>query len=139
MLTEIVNNGNYYTLEPTDEEITLGNNSNQPAPKEPDGTDQNPYVLETLPKTITFTSNTSSKMYYIFTAEKSGTFTITWPSADSWGNIFELDQNGANTGNDASAYLTQTITLEVTEGYTYKFSLGTWNNSGEITVTLTID
>ena len=139
VLTEIVNNGNYYTLEPTDEEITLENTGNQTAPQEPDGTEKNPYVLETLPESITFKSNTTSKVYYVFTAEKSGTFTITWPSADSWGNIFELDENGANTGNDASAYLTRTITLEVTEGCTYKFSLGTWNKSGEITVTLSID
>lgn len=139
VLTEIVNNGNHYTLEPTDEEITLENNGTKPAPTEPDGTEQNPYVLDTLPESITFTSNTTSKVFYVFTAEKSGTFTITWPSADSWGNVFELDENGNNTGNDTSAYLTETITLEITEGYTYKFSLGTWNKSGKITVTLSID
>ena len=139
VLTEIVNNGNTYTLEPTDEEITLENNGTNPTPREPDGTEQNPYVLDTLPESITFTSNTTSKVFYVFTAEKSGTFTITWPSADSWGNVFELDENGNNTGNDTSAYLTETITLEITEGYTYKFSLGTWNKSGKITVTLSID
>ncbi len=138
-MSAIYNNGTYYTLVPTDEDIIIEDGKNQTPDVEPDGTEKNPYILESLPESITLYSNTSSKVFYKFTAEKTGTFTITWPSADSWGNIFELNDRGENTGINASAYLTETISLEVTEGMTYRFSIGTWNTPGNITITLSID
>ena len=138
VMTSIYNNGNYYTLVPTDEEIIIEDGKNEENVKEPDGTVQYPFVLETLPETITFNSNTTSKVYYIFTAEKSGTFTITWQRADSWSDIYELDADGNNTANNTSKYSTKTISLEVKEGVTYRFSLGTWSVSGETTVSLDI-
>ncbi len=102
------------------------------------GTEDDPYVLSILPESITFNSDTFNKVFYIFTATQTGTITFTWPTADSWGDIFELNENGENTGNDTSACETETFSFEITEGTSYRFSLGTWAVAGEVTIIITV-
>lgn len=102
------------------------------------GTELNPIVLDTLPDSITFVSDTENKIYYVFTATKTGTVTFTWPTADSWVDYFELDANGNNTQNSDSAYLTSGFSFAITAGTTYRFSICTWNEPGEVTVTITV-
>lgn len=101
------------------------------------GTEEDPYILDTLPESISFNSDTINKVYYIFTAAQTGHITFTWPTADSWVDIFELDANGATTQNSGSIYQTTSFSFNITEGTTYRFSLGTWYEPGDVTVTIT--
>ena len=101
------------------------------------GTEEDPYVLDTLPESISFNSDTINKVYYIFTAAQTGHITFTWPTADSWVDIFELDENGDLTQNSGSIYETTSFSFNITEGTTYRFSLGTWMISGDVTITIT--
>ncbi len=130
-LTAIKNNGTYYTLTPTDEEIVI----NKPSDAE-QGTDSNPFVLEEGTESVTITSDATEKTYYKFTATESGTVTFTWPTADSWVDIYELDEAGNNTANSSSAYLTSTFSFEVEAGKTYRVGLCTWSTKGEVTITV---
>ncbi|MBO5305087.1 MAG: hypothetical protein J6A99_05385, partial [Clostridia bacterium] len=93
------------------------------------GTEANPYVVDDMPASITFESDTINKVYYIFTASQTGAITFTWPNADSWYGITELDANGDNTSNSTSGYLTVSFTFDVTEGTKYRVELGTWNDA----------
>ena len=54
-LTAILNNGTYFTLTPTDEQIDVGGKD------EPEGSLSNPIVLGELPETVTFTSDTENR------------------------------------------------------------------------------
>jgi hypothetical protein len=128
-LTAIKNNGTYFTLTPTDEEIVI----NKGESKE-DGTQAGPYILEGTPSSITITSDTNTKTYYKFTATTSGTVTFTWPIADSWVDFYELNASGENTANNSSAYNTTSFSFEIEAGKTYRFGLGTFNKKGEFTI-----
>ena len=102
-----------------------------------DGTEANPYVVDDMPASITFVSDTINKVYYIFTASQTGAITFTWPNADSWYGITELDANGDNTANTTSGYETSSFSFNVTEGTKYRVELGTWAIAGEVTITVT--
>jgi hypothetical protein len=133
VMTAIRNNGTDFTLTPTDEEIIIDKGNDEPV-----GSLYNPIVLETLPETLTVVSDTTEKTYYSFTATESGTLTFTWPSADSWVDIYELDASGNNTQNNSSTYLTSSFHFEIEEGKTYRFGLGTANKKGEFVITLAV-
>ena len=102
------------------------------------GTEVDPYIMDSFPDSVTFESDTSNQVYYIFTAQQTGNVTFTWSSADSWYAITELNEDGTNTPNDTSGYLTSSFTFAITEGTSYKVQLGTWDNAGETTVTITL-
>lgn len=124
-----------YTLVPADPSVDV------PVIEEPVyelGSELNPILLDTLPSSLIFTSDTETKTYYKFTAVESCILTFTWQSADSWVDIFELDRYGYTTSNSSQAHSTSTFSFEITEGVTYRFSLGTWETAGECTVTLTL-
>ena len=124
-----------YTINITAVEQSGGGDEGGEGEETVGGTEAEPMVLDTLPESITFNSNTSDKVYYLFTATESGTLTFTWPTADSWYDIFEMD--GTNTtGNSTSGYSTESFSFEIEAGKTYRFSLGTWMTPGEVTVTI---
>ena len=124
-----------YTINITAVEQSGGGNEGGEGEETVGGTEAEPMVLDTLPESITFNSNTNDKMYYLFTATESGTLTFTWPTADSWYDIFEMD--GTNTtGNSTSGYSTESFSFEIEAGKTYRFSLGTWMTPGEVTITI---
>ena len=122
--------------EPGDYTLTLTYTAPEVNDNEGLGTEENPYVIDGMIGDVTFVSDTINKVYYIFTADKTGTVTFTWPTADSWYGIFELDANGNNVGNDASGYMTTSFSFDVVEGTKYAVNFGTWHNSGEVTVTV---
>ena len=101
------------------------------------GTESDPYVRNEFPGSVTFESNTYDKVYYVFTAQESGTVNFTWPTADSWFGITELDANGDNTSNSTSGFEKTTHSFVVTEGTQYSVYFGTWNVAGEVTITIT--
>ena len=131
-LTAIRNNGTDFTLTPTDEEIEINKGNNAP-----EGTEPNPHVIDGDVVSIVITSDTNVKTYYKFTATTSGTVTLTWPTADSWVDIYELDSSGNNTANSSSTYLTTTFSFEIEAGKTYRLGLGTANKKGEFTILVT--
>ena len=131
-LTSIRNNGTDFTLTPTDEEIEINKGNNAP-----EGTEPNPHVIDGDVVSIVITSDTNVKTYYKFTATTSGTVTLTWPTADSWVDIYELDAYGNNTANSSSTYLTTTFSFEIEAGKTYRLGLGTANKKGEFTILVT--
>ncbi len=101
------------------------------------GTESDPYNLKELPSEITFYSDTVNKVYYTFVATESGKITFTYPTADSWCDIFEMD--GTNTtANSTSSSMSETMTFDIEAGKTYRFSLGTWANEGDVTVTIAV-
>ena len=136
-MTEIYNNGTHYTLTPTDEEIKIETGSG-PSTDEPLGSKQNPISIDAIPTSVTFTSDTVNLVYYSFIAAENGTVTITWPSVDSWVNYFEIDSNGQSTANSGGASKTSDVSFEITAGNSYVFGVGTWEKSGEVTLTITL-
>ncbi len=113
-----------------------GNNNGGSAA--PSGTETNPIILGSFPNSITLNSDTEKFIYYKITAQKSGTVTFTWPTADSWYTITELNADGSNTRNSISGYMTESFSFDVTEGTQYVVSLGSWSNPGSVTITITI-
>ena len=107
-----------------------------PASGEPDGSSDYPFVLDTLPESVTFESDTFTYVYYVFTADADCSVTFTWATADSYFIYFELDENGNTTENSASGYLKLSHTILVEAGKSYKVGLCTWNEAGETTVTI---
>lgn len=103
-----------------------------------DGSEGDPYVIESLPTDITINSDTENKTYYVFTATESGTVVITYPAGntDSWVDIFKWvnGQADGSDGNSASVYMTNSLSLEVEAGAMYRIGLGTWTNAGEVTI-----
>ena len=107
-----------------------------PASGEPDGSSDYPFVLDTLPESVTFESDTYTYVYYVFTADADCSVTFTWATADSYFIYFELDENGNTTENSASGYLKLSHTILVEAGKSYKVGLCTWNEAGETTITI---
>lgn len=104
----------------------------------PSGTETNPIILGSFPKSITVNSDTEKFIYYKITAQQSGTVIFTWPTADSWYAITELNADGSNTSNSTSGYLTDSFSFEVKAGTQYAISLGSWETPGNVTITITI-
>jgi hypothetical protein len=104
----------------------------------PSGTETNPIILGSFPSSITFNSDAEKFIYYKITAQESGMLTLSWPTADSWYNITELNPDGTNTRNNASGYSTQTVTFEVKAGTQYLLCLGSWSTVGSLTVAISI-
>lgn len=102
------------------------------------GSETNPIRLGSFPESITFKSDAESFTYYVITAQKTGKITITWPTADSWYLITELNADGTNTSNSTSGYNTQSFSFDVVAGKKYALSIGTWSTTGEVTVTMTL-
>ena len=105
---------------------------------EPDGSEQNPYIWETLPESVTLDyAVVSGKVYYIFTATADGSVTFTWPvEGDSWYDYFELDANGNLTNNNGSGFMATSHSFVVEAGKSYRVSLGSWAESGSHTITI---
>lgn len=103
--------------------------------EEADGSESNPYVWETLPESITINSDTINMVYYLFTATQAGNITITWPTADSWANWFEMDGTNTTATNGTSNEQT-TMVVPVEAGKTYRIGLGTYYVAGEVTLTV---
>ena len=109
-----------------------------PASGEPDGSEQYPYVLETLPESVVVDYDViTGKVYYIFTATADGSVTFTWPvEYDSWYDYFELDENGNLTSNNGSGFMATSHTFVVEAGKSYRVSLGSWSEAGSHTITI---
>ncbi len=109
-----------------------------PATGEPDGSEQYPFVWETLPESVTLDYTVvSGKVYYIFTATADGSVTFTWPvEGDSWYDYFELDANGNLTNNNGSGFMATSHSFVVEAGKSYRVSLGSWAESGSHTITI---
>ena len=107
-----------------------------PATGEPDGSEENPFVWETLPESVTFVSDNANMVYYVFTATADGSVTFTWAvEGNDWFNYFEL-VDGMTTANNASGYAQTSHTFVIETGKTYRVGLGTWNEGGETVVTI---
>ena len=107
-----------------------------PVTGEPDGSEQFPFVWETLPESVTFVSDNSNKVYYVFTATADGSVTFTWAvEGNDWFDYFEL-VNGATTANNGSGFAKTSHTFVVEAGKTYRVGLGTWDEGGETVVNI---
>ena len=108
-----------------------------PNPSEPDGSDGNPYVLDSVPTDITLNITTDNKVYYLYTADASGYIYITLSAEnDSWCDIY-LFADGNVDGSDSDSSLKETVVkFAVTAGNTYRIGLGVWDTKGEVTFSL---
>ena len=107
-----------------------------PATGEPDGSEQFPYIWETIPESVTFESDNINMVYYVFTATADGSVTFTWAvEGNDWFNYFEL-VDGATTENNGSGFAKTSHTFVVEAGKTYRVGLGTWNEGGETVVSI---
>ena len=101
-----------------------------------DGSESNPYTLETLGE-INFNSDTINKVYYLYTATESGTLTITYSTADSWADCYEkVGEDQYDGANSQSSEEEQVASFTVEAGKTYRIGIGTWAVEGETTVTV---
>ena len=109
-----------------------------PVTGEPNGSEEFPYIWDTIPESVTLDyAVVSGKVYYIFTATADGTITFTWPvEGDSWYDIFELDANGNTTSNNASGFMKNSHSFMVEAGKSYRVSLGSWAESGSHTIAI---
>ncbi len=105
---------------------------------EPDGSEENPYVWETIPESVTLDYTVvSGKVYYIFTATADGAVTFTWPvEGDSWFDYFELDENGNLVNNSGSGFMATSHSIVVEAGKSYRVSIGSWAEAGSHTITI---
>ena len=105
---------------------------------EPDGSEENPYVWETIPESVTLDyAVVSGKVYYIFTATADGAVTFTWPvEGDSWFDYFELDENGNLVNNSGSGFMATSHSIVVEAGKSYRVSIGSWAEAGSHTITI---
>ena len=126
----------YYTSEAKD--CNLNISFEAPATGEPDGSEQFPYIWDTIPESVVLDYDVvSGKVYYIFTATANGSITFTWPvEGDSWFGIDELDANGNNTSNGASGFMKDSHSFVVEAGKSYRVSLGSWSEFGSHTITI---
>ena len=108
-----------------------------PATGEANGSEEFPYIWDTLPESVTFESDNMNMVYYIFTATADGSVTFTWAvEGNDWFNIYELDANGYTTANSTSGFAKTSHSFVVEAGKTYRVGLGTWDEGGETTVAI---
>ena len=104
---------------------------------DPDGSEDYPYTIDSLPADIKFYSDTNVKVYYLYTAPANGFITITLSvENDSWIDIYPyLDGYVDGLSSQDSNYET-TATFFVKAGTTYRIGLGTYYIAGETTFSL---
>ncbi len=107
---------------------------------EPDGSADNPYILESIPYEFTFVSDIVNKVYFNFTATESGYIKVIYPTDDSWADLYPYDDNGNIDGaNSTSGSLETEFSSWVEAGKTYRLGIGTYNIKGEVTVQITFE
>ena len=105
---------------------------------EGDGSEDNPYLIESLPAEYTFESDTVNKVYYLYTATVDGVITITCSiENDSWFDIYPMVNGLPNGAESESSNMKTTAVFTVKAGNTYRIGLGTFNTVGEATFSLT--
>ena len=122
-----------YTLNITAVEDQIGGDD-----EEETGTEANPTVWDELPSEITIDSDTINKIYYTFTATQSGTLTITYPTADSWADLYAWENNEWNGRTSQSSSLKAVAEFAIEAGVTYRLGIGTFNVAGEFTLPIAI-
>ena len=129
----------YYTATVGYEQLTISYQA--PSGGEPDGSEENPFVWDTIPESVVIDyAVVSGKVYYVFTASADCTIVFTWPiEGDSWFDYYELDANGNNTSNNESGYMVTSHSIVVKAGKTYRVSLGSWSEEGSHTITVTVN
>ena len=127
----ITYNGTGYTL-------AAGGSSEEPEepenPGEQTGTEGNPTAWDEIPTEVTINSDTNNKIYYTFTATQSGTLTITYPTADSWADLYAWENDQWNGQNSQSSSMQEVAAFTIESGKTYRIGIGTFNNAGEFTL-----
>ena len=105
---------------------------------EGDGSENNPFAIESLPAEYTFNSDTINKVYYLYTATANGVITITCSiENDNWLDIYPIVNGLPDGQNSESSNMQTTANFTVVAGNTYRIGLGTFNTAGEVTFTLT--
>ena len=100
---------------------------------EPDGSENNPYVWETLPESATADGDATNKFFYSFTASANGTLTVTYATANSWWTL--TDKTDASLSTEGSKKDVNTMTL--VSGHEYVLGLGAWDaETSDPTVTI---
>lgn len=100
---------------------------------EPDGSESNPYVWETLPESAIADGDEINMLFYTFTASESGTLTITYATENSWWTL--SNKTNASLSTQGSGADVNTMTL--IEGHEYVLGLGVWSaEESDPTVTL---
>ncbi|MBE7088386.1 MAG: hypothetical protein E7370_02525 [Clostridiales bacterium] len=102
-----------------------------------DGSESNPYVIESLDEDLYVEdSNASELTWYTFTAAASGTLTITFDTDDNWCRIYDV----ADSYNWlASSWLKAEYVAEIVAGATYNVGFGNWNNTAPVTITFVLE
>ena len=119
-----------YTLNITAVEDQTSGGGNEEAT----GTEGNPTVWDEIPTEVTINSDTINKIYYTFTATQSGTLTITYPTADSWADLYPWENDQWNGQNSQSSNMQEVAEFAIESGKTYRIGIGTFNNAGEFTL-----
>ena len=103
-----------------------------------EGTESDPYVIDSLPAEYTFYSDTINKVYYLYTATADGVITITCSvENDSWFDCFLMINGMADGQNSQTSNYETVATFTVEAGKTYRIGLGTFWTAGDATFTLT--
>lgn len=124
-----------YTLNITAVEDQIGGDEGD---DEETGTEGNPTVWDEIPESVTINSDTINKIYYTFTATQSGTLTITYPTADSWADLYAWENDQWNGQNSQSSNMKEVAVFTIESGKTYRIGIGTFNNAGEFTLPISL-
>ena len=120
-----------YTLNITAVEDQIGGDDGD---DEEPGTEANPIVWDEIPESVTINSDTINKIYYTFTATQNGTLTITYPTADSWADLYAWENDQWNGQNSQSSSMKEVAVFTIESDKTYRIGIGTFNNAGEFTL-----
>ncbi len=114
---------------------TAGGDDGSDTPTEPDGSEENPYVWETLPESATADGDEINMIYYTFTATQSVPLTVTYSTANSWWTLTDKTDPSLSTQGSQSAENTMTLVA----GHEYVLGLGVWSaEETDPTVTISL-
>lgn len=114
---------------------TAGGDDGSDTPTEPDGSEENPYVWETLPESATAEGDEINMIYYTFTATQSVPLTVTYSTANSWWTLTDKTDPSLSTQGSQSAENTMTLVA----GHEYVLGLGVWSaEETDPTVTISL-
>ncbi|MBQ8229437.1 MAG: hypothetical protein IJZ32_01930 [Clostridia bacterium] len=98
-----------------------------------DGSESNPFVIESFPADVTAEEDSTNFTFYTFTSTDEGILTITYANTNAWWFIDNVyDTSDTNQGSSD-----QTFTVEIQANSTYVLKLGVWDaESAPLAVTL---
>jgi hypothetical protein len=92
-----------------------------------DGSSNNPFVIESVPTTLSIKYSGKGQVWHTYVAEATGNCVFTFEISDTW---LVVEDTSKSVWSAADGYNQTSYVIPVVAGETYTILIGTWSEDG---------